>query len=66
MDTFGKNPPLTIPKRQMDNFIRLTSIESEHILFVSPAAKRPIHLVIIRLQVILVVAQKFFSYFAAP
>lgn len=36
MDTFGKNPPLTIPKRQMDNFIRLTSIESEHILFVSP------------------------------
>ena len=65
MDTFGKNPPLTIPKRQMDNFIRLTSIESEHILFVSPA-KRPIHLVIIRLQVILVVSQKFFSYFAAP
>lgn len=36
VDTSGKNPPLTIPKQQMDNFIRLTSIESEHILFVSP------------------------------
>lgn len=35
MDTFGKNPPLTIPKQQMDNSIRLTSVESDHILFVT-------------------------------
>lgn len=35
VDASGKNPPLTIPQRQMDNFIRLTSIESEHVLFVS-------------------------------
>mgnify|MGYP001663871201 CR=1 FL=1 len=36
MDSFGKNPPLTIPQQQMDNSIRLTSVESDHILFVTP------------------------------
>ncbi len=30
----GKNPPLVVPDKQMDNFIRLTSIDSDHILFV--------------------------------
>lgn len=30
----GTNPPLAIPDKQMDNFIRLTSIDSDHILFV--------------------------------
>ena len=32
-----KNPPLTIPCREMDNFIRATSNRSEHLLFVEPA-----------------------------
>lgn len=30
----GKNPPLIVPDKQMDNFIHLTSIDSDHILFV--------------------------------
>lgn len=30
----GKNPPLTIPDKQMENFIRLTSIDNDNILFV--------------------------------
>lgn len=30
----GKNPPLAVPDKQMDNFINLTSIENDHILFV--------------------------------
>lgn len=30
----GKNPPLIVPDKQMDNFIRLTSIDNDHILFV--------------------------------
>lgn len=30
----GTNPPLVVPDKQMDNFIRLTSIDSDHILFV--------------------------------
>lgn len=33
-NAYGKNPPLIVPDRQMDNFIRLTSIDSDHILFV--------------------------------
>lgn len=33
---YGKNPPLTIPRQQMDNFIRLTSIDNEHIRVVTP------------------------------
>lgn len=32
----GKNPPLTIPDRQMDNFIRLCDTDDPNILFVSP------------------------------
>lgn len=32
----GKNPPLVIPSCQMDDFIRLTSIDNDHILFISP------------------------------
>lgn len=33
-NTDGTNPPLVVPDKQMDNFIRLTSIDSDHILFV--------------------------------
>lgn len=32
----GHNPPLTIPDHQMQNFIALTSIDSEHIMLVNP------------------------------
>lgn len=32
----GKNPPLTVPDRQMDNFIRLSQVDDPNILFVSP------------------------------
>ncbi len=31
----GKNPPLTVPDRQMDNFIRLSKVGDPNILFVS-------------------------------
>ena len=30
----GKNPPLVVPKEPMDNFIKLTSIDDEHILLI--------------------------------
>ena len=30
----GKNPPLFVPKESMDNFIKLTSIDDEHILLI--------------------------------
>ena len=30
----GKNPPLIVPKESMDNFIKLTSIDDEHILLI--------------------------------
>lgn len=33
-DVDGKNPPLIVPDKQMDNFIHLTSIDNDHILFV--------------------------------
>lgn len=36
IDHTGNNPPLTIPMPVMDNFIRLTSIEDEHIRVVDP------------------------------
>lgn len=32
----GKNPPVTIPDNEMLNFIRLTSVNSEHILVLPP------------------------------
>ena len=32
--TDGKNPPLVVPKESMDNFIKLTSIDDEHILLI--------------------------------
>ncbi len=32
-----KNPPLTVPQREMENFIRTTCSHNEHILFVDPA-----------------------------
>ena len=32
----GKNPPVTIPDNEMINFIRLTSVNSEHILVLPP------------------------------
>ncbi len=35
-DLFGKNPPLTIDYSEMQNFIRLTSIDNEHIKLVEP------------------------------
>ena len=31
----GKNPPLVVPKESMDNFIKLTSIDDEHILLIN-------------------------------
>ena len=33
----GKNPPLVVPANSMDNFIKLTSIDNEHILLVDEA-----------------------------
>ena len=30
----GKNPPLVVPSNSMDNFIKLTSIDDEHILLI--------------------------------
>ncbi|MDY3253636.1 MAG: transcription termination/antitermination NusG family protein, partial [Prevotella sp.] len=30
----GKNPPLIVPTESMDNFIKLTSIDDEHILLI--------------------------------
>lgn len=36
-DEFGKNPPLTISCREMENFIRATSNHSEHLLLVQPS-----------------------------
>ena len=33
----GKNPPLVVPANSMDNFIKLTSIDHEHILLVDEA-----------------------------
>lgn len=32
----GKNPPVTIPDNEMINFIRLTSVNSEHIMVLPP------------------------------
>ena len=32
----GKNPPVTIPDNEMTNFIKLTSVNSEHIMVVPP------------------------------
>ena len=32
----GKNPPLTIPDNEMLNFIKLTSVNSEHIMVLPP------------------------------
>lgn len=34
--TDGKNPPLTVPDRQMDSFVRLCNVDDPNILFVSP------------------------------
>lgn len=36
VDRYGKNPPLTVAYREMMNFIRLTSIDNEHICTVEP------------------------------
>ena len=32
----GKNPPVTIPDNEMLNFIKLTSVNSEHIMVLPP------------------------------
>ena len=37
LDENQKNPPLTISCKEMDNFIRATSTQNEHLLFVKPA-----------------------------
>ena len=37
LDSGQKNPPLVIPRREMDNFIRATCSHNEHLLFVEPA-----------------------------
>ncbi|MDY4628491.1 MAG: UpxY family transcription antiterminator [Prevotella sp.] len=34
MQSDGKNPPLVVPANSMDNFIKLTSIDNEHILLI--------------------------------
>ena len=34
MKSDGKNPPLVVPKESMDSFIKLTSIDDEHILLI--------------------------------
>jgi len=39
-DAYGKNPPLVVDDESMLNFIRLTSIDDEHIKLVSPQACR--------------------------
>jgi len=36
----GSNPPLVVPDNEMENFIRLTSVDSEHIKVVDPAQCR--------------------------
>ena len=35
-DSSGKNPPLTVSYKAMMNFIRITSVESEHVWVVAP------------------------------
>lgn len=35
-DKTGKNPPVIIPDNEMDNFIKLTSVNSEHIMVLPP------------------------------
>lgn len=40
VDRTGKNPPLTVPHPVMHNFIRLTSIDDEHIRVVDPRTCR--------------------------
>lgn len=35
-DEQGKNPPLVVPESSMKNFIRLTSIDNEHVKLVHP------------------------------
>lgn len=35
-DEFGKNPPLTVDDASMQNFIRVTSIDNEHVKLVKP------------------------------
>ena len=36
----GKNPPLVVPKKEMDNFIKLTDIDDEHIRVVDESQLR--------------------------
>ena len=37
LDNEQKNPPLVIPRREMDNFIRATWSHNEHLLLVEPS-----------------------------
>lgn len=37
---YGKNPPLTVSDAEMANFIRLTSVDSDHIRLVAPGKVR--------------------------
>lgn len=34
--TGGKNPPLVVPEREMMNFIRVTALDNEHVMCVTP------------------------------
>lgn len=36
----GTNPPLVVPDKEMENFIRLTSVDSDHIKVVDPSQCR--------------------------
>jgi len=36
-DANRKNPPLIVPNREMDQFVRVTSTKDRHLLFVEPA-----------------------------
>lgn len=36
----GTNPPLTVPDKEMDNFIRLTTVDNKHIKVVNPTECR--------------------------
>lgn len=40
LNSDGTNPPLIVPDSEMDNFIRLTSVNNEHIRVVDPAQCR--------------------------
>lgn len=40
LNSDGSNPPLVVPDSEMENFIRLTTVDSKHIKVVDPAQCR--------------------------